>query len=81
MDPDPSCSILLSCVIFVHPLSLTQWAATCVIFGALYMEVRISCSLQPPRCPHAKPTTLTQPTPVALPRPSRYPTLALSTPV
>jgi adenosine 3'-phospho 5'-phosphosulfate transporter B2 len=31
-------SILLSCVIFVHPLSLTQWAATCVIFGALYME-------------------------------------------
>lgn len=31
-------SILLSCLIFIHPLSLTQWAATVVIFSALYME-------------------------------------------
>lgn len=31
-------SILLSCLIFIHPLSLTQWAATVVIFAALYME-------------------------------------------
>uniref|UniRef100_A0A7R9SV47 Uncharacterized protein n=1 Tax=Polyblepharides amylifera TaxID=1486889 RepID=A0A7R9SV47_9CHLO len=31
-------SILLSCVIFIHPLSLMQWGATVAIFGALYME-------------------------------------------
>eukprot|EP00241_Pyramimonas_parkeae_P006333 CAMPEP_0114252636 /NCGR_PEP_ID=MMETSP0058-20121206/15944_1 /TAXON_ID=36894 /ORGANISM="Pyramimonas parkeae, CCMP726" /LENGTH=390 /DNA_ID=CAMNT_0001366587 /DNA_START=36 /DNA_END=1208 /DNA_ORIENTATION=+ len=31
-------SILLSCIIFIHPLSLTQWVATAAIFGALYME-------------------------------------------
>lgn len=31
-------SILLSCIIFVHPLSFMQWGATFLIFGALYME-------------------------------------------
>mmetsp|Transcript_13560 Transcript_13560/g.16297 ORF Transcript_13560/g.16297 Transcript_13560/m.16297 type:complete len:383 (-) Transcript_13560:356-1504(-) len=31
-------SILLSCLIFVHPLTFTQWGATFVIFGALYVE-------------------------------------------
>jgi len=31
-------SILLSCLIFVHPLGLQQWAATLVIFCALYAE-------------------------------------------
>jgi adenosine 3'-phospho 5'-phosphosulfate transporter B2 len=34
-------SILLSCLIFVHPLGLQQWAATLVIFCALYAEVHI----------------------------------------
>jgi len=31
-------SILLSCLIFVHPLGLQQWLATGVIFAALYTE-------------------------------------------
>ena len=29
-------SILLSCVIFMHPLTLPQWGGTCMVFGALY---------------------------------------------
>lgn len=31
-------SILLSCFIFRHPLSLGQWVSTAVVFGALYMK-------------------------------------------
>jgi adenosine 3'-phospho 5'-phosphosulfate transporter B2 len=31
-------SILLSCVIFAHPLSLGQWAGTGLVFGALYYK-------------------------------------------
>lgn len=31
-------SILLSCLIFVHPLSFQQWGATGLIFAALYAE-------------------------------------------
>ena len=29
-------SILLSCIIFMHPLTLPQWGGTCMVFGALY---------------------------------------------
>lgn len=29
-------SILLSCIIFMHPLTLPQWGGTCLVFGALY---------------------------------------------
>lgn len=31
-------SILLSCVLFQHPLSKGQWAGTAVVFGALYFK-------------------------------------------
>lgn len=31
-------SILLSCILFVHPLSLGQWAGTALVFGALYFK-------------------------------------------
>mmetsp|Transcript_13511 Transcript_13511/g.32833 ORF Transcript_13511/g.32833 Transcript_13511/m.32833 type:complete len:371 (+) Transcript_13511:24-1136(+) len=31
-------SILLSCLIFMHPLSLGQWAGTSLVFGALYFK-------------------------------------------
>ncbi|CAD7695936.1 unnamed protein product [Ostreobium quekettii] len=31
-------SILLSCIIFVHPLTLGQWAGTVVVFGTLYYK-------------------------------------------
>lgn len=31
-------SILLSCLIFLHPLSLGQWTGTIVVFGALYYK-------------------------------------------
>lgn len=31
-------SILLSCIIFIHPLSLGQWAGTVMVFGALYFK-------------------------------------------
>jgi solute carrier family 35 (adenosine 3'-phospho 5'-phosphosulfate transporter), member B2 len=31
-------SILLSCFMFFHPLSLGQMAATCIVFGALYYK-------------------------------------------
>jgi adenosine 3'-phospho 5'-phosphosulfate transporter B2 len=31
-------SILLSCVIFMHPLTAAQWAGTATIFGALYYQ-------------------------------------------
>eukprot|EP00798_Chlamydomonas_sp_ICE-L_P012991 gene12991-5354_t len=31
-------SILLSCVLFAHPLSLGQWAGTCMVFGTLYYQ-------------------------------------------
>lgn len=31
-------SILLSCVLFAHPLSLGQWGGTVVVFGALYYK-------------------------------------------
>ena len=32
-------SILLSCLIFMHPLSLGQWAGTVLVFGSLYYKV------------------------------------------
>ena len=32
-------SILLSTVLFLHPLSLGQWAGTGVVFGTLYYKV------------------------------------------
>ena len=31
-------SILLSCILFAHPLSLGQWGGTVVVFGALYYK-------------------------------------------
>jgi len=31
-------SILLSCIIFLHPLSLGQWGGTVMVFGALYYK-------------------------------------------
>lgn len=31
-------SILLSCILFVHPLSMGQWAGTALVFGALYFK-------------------------------------------
>mmetsp|Transcript_4159 Transcript_4159/g.8122 ORF Transcript_4159/g.8122 Transcript_4159/m.8122 type:complete len:379 (-) Transcript_4159:215-1351(-) len=31
-------SILLSCILFLHPLSLGQWAGTSLVFGALYYK-------------------------------------------
>ena len=31
-------SILLSCVLFGHPLSLGQWGGTATVFGALYYK-------------------------------------------
>ena len=31
-------SILLSCVLFAHPLSAGQWAGTAAVFGALYYK-------------------------------------------
>lgn len=31
-------SILLSCVLFAHPLSMGQWAGTVVVFGSLYYK-------------------------------------------
>jgi len=31
-------SILLSCVLFAHPLSLGQWAGTVAVFGTLYYQ-------------------------------------------
>lgn len=31
-------SILLSCILFAHPLSLGQWAGTATVFGALYYK-------------------------------------------
>lgn len=31
-------SILLSCILFVHPLTLGQWVATVVVFGTLYYK-------------------------------------------
>lgn len=31
-------SILLSCILFAHPLSLGQWAGTVTVFGALYYK-------------------------------------------
>lgn len=33
-------SILLSCILFAHPLSLGQWAGTLLVFGTLYYQVR-----------------------------------------
>lgn len=32
-------SILLSCILFMHPLSLGQWAGTVLVFGALYYKM------------------------------------------
>lgn len=34
-------SILLSCIIFMHPLTLQQWGGTCMVFGALYYNAFI----------------------------------------
>lgn len=31
-------SILLSCIMFLHPLSLGQWCGTVAVFGALYYK-------------------------------------------
>jgi adenosine 3'-phospho 5'-phosphosulfate transporter B2 len=31
-------SILLSCLLFLHPLSLGQWMGTVLVFGALYYK-------------------------------------------
>ena len=31
-------SILLSCVLFMHPLSGPQWVGTAAVFGALYFQ-------------------------------------------
>lgn len=31
-------SILLSCLLFMHPLSGGQWAGTAAVFGALYYQ-------------------------------------------
>eukprot|EP01025_Chloroclados_australasicus_P060577 TRINITY_DN778_c1_g1_i1.p1 TRINITY_DN778_c1_g1~~TRINITY_DN778_c1_g1_i1.p1 ORF type:complete len:386 (-),score=37.87 TRINITY_DN778_c1_g1_i1:1387-2466(-) len=31
-------SILLSCILFAHPLTLGQWAGTLMVFGALYYK-------------------------------------------
>ena len=31
-------SILLSCILFMHPLSLGQWVGTTLVFGALYYK-------------------------------------------
>lgn len=31
-------SILLSCILFAHPLSGGQWAGTVMVFGALYYK-------------------------------------------
>eukprot|EP00195_Chlamydomonas_chlamydogama_P011985 CAMPEP_0202894374 /NCGR_PEP_ID=MMETSP1392-20130828/3799_1 /ASSEMBLY_ACC=CAM_ASM_000868 /TAXON_ID=225041 /ORGANISM="Chlamydomonas chlamydogama, Strain SAG 11-48b" /LENGTH=325 /DNA_ID=CAMNT_0049579061 /DNA_START=223 /DNA_END=1200 /DNA_ORIENTATION=- len=31
-------SILLSCILFVHPLSAGQWAGTVIVFGTLYYQ-------------------------------------------
>lgn len=31
-------SILLSCILFAHPLSLGQWGGTATVFGALYYK-------------------------------------------
>jgi len=31
-------SILLSCIIFMHPLTLGQWAGTVLVFGSLYYK-------------------------------------------
>ena len=35
-------SILLSCILFAHPLTLGQWGGTGMIFGSLYYKVRCS---------------------------------------
>merc|ERR1711959_709073 len=32
-------TILLSTVLFLHPLSLGQWAGTIIVFGTLYYKV------------------------------------------
>lgn len=32
-------SILLSCLLFAHPLSMGQWAGTGIVFGTLYYQV------------------------------------------
>ena len=31
-------SIILSCIVFMHPLTLGQWAGTALVFGALYAK-------------------------------------------
>ena len=31
-------SILLSCILFVHPLTPYQWLGTCIVFGTLYYK-------------------------------------------
>ncbi|EKX43439.1 hypothetical protein GUITHDRAFT_110561 [Guillardia theta CCMP2712] len=35
-------SILLSCIIFLHPLSGGQWVGTCLVFGSLYWKTLVS---------------------------------------
>ena len=37
-------SILLSCLLFLHPLSFGQWIGTGLVFGALYYKVFSSVS-------------------------------------
>jgi adenosine 3'-phospho 5'-phosphosulfate transporter B2 len=37
-------SILLSCIIFMHPLTVPQWGGTCMVFGALYYNAFLKAS-------------------------------------
>jgi len=42
-------SILVSCAVFLNPLTGGQWVSTCIIFGALYFKLSLRQPKRPSR--------------------------------